>query len=118
VWWAQGCPGSDLDTHIEDLRAQGWSDDAIALERQEATRLAEPGKVWPECWETAHVFLSCEWTFVPTFAGPPIRIGIAATEVESVCRMHRIPRRDRQEVHTLVRAMANAAAPVLNEKKS
>lgn len=118
MWWAQGGPGSDVETHIGELRERGWDDDAIALEYNEAARLAEPGKVWPECWTASQVFLACEWSYIPTFAGPPFRLGIANVEIDAVCRLHRIPPRDRREVAYLVRAMANAAAPVLNEKKS
>lgn len=118
MWWAQGAPGSDIDEYIDELRGKGWDEEAIALEYEAAARLAEPGKVWPEGWTAAQVFLACEWTFIPTFGGPPIRIGIANVEIESVCRLHRIPPRDRREVAWLIRAMANAAAPVLNEKKS
>lgn|GEM_PF-2720199 len=118
MWWAQDGPGSDIEQYIDELRGKGWSEEAIALEYAEATRLAEPGRIWPECKPALDVFLACEWTYIPTFGGPPIRIGIANTEIESVCCLHRIPPRDRREIAYLVRAMANAAAPVLNEKKS
>jgi hypothetical protein len=73
--------------------------------------------VWPEGWLAASVFRSCQWTLLPAFGAPPVWLGIAAAEVEAACRLHRVPAAERAEVLTLVRAMAAAAAPVLNEKK-
>lgn len=118
MWWAKGCPGTDVEDYIEDLRAQGWDEEAIALERADAARLREPGSIWPEGWVAAQVFSACSWTLLPSFAGPPRWVGIGSQEIEAVCRMHRVPVRDRQEVTMLVRMMANAAAPVLNERNT
>lgn len=118
MWWAKDGPGTGIEPHIDRLRSEGWSEDALELERAEAARLAEPGRIWPECWAAANVFLACRWELLPNFGGPPVWLGIAAAEIEAACRLHRIPPRERTEVSTLVRAMASAARPVLNEPKT
>lgn len=114
MWWARGGPGSNIDEIVADLRSQGWSEDAIALEREEAARLAEPGFIWPENWPAAQVFERCQWT-VQTGMHKPWYSGIACTEIESACRMMQIPAADVSRVLASVRYMASIAAPVLNE---
>lgn len=115
-WWARGGPGSDIDEVVSDLREKGWSEEAIALEIEEAAQLAEPGLVWPENWPAAQVFERCEWT-VHVGMSKPYYQGISPSEIESVCRLMRIPVADWTYVLDSVRLMANAAAPILNEDR-
>ncbi|MBN8885903.1 MAG: DUF1799 domain-containing protein [Rudaea sp.] len=99
---------------MSDLREKGYSEEAIALEIEEAAQLAEPGLVWPENWPAAQVFERCEWT-VHIGMSKPYFQDISSREIESVCRLMRIPVADRAFVLDSVRLMANAAAPILNE---
>ena len=116
MWWARGGPGSDIGEIVADLRAQGWTEDAIALEVEEAARLAEPGFIRPENWAAAQVFERCQWT-VHVGLHKPFYAGIAAAELEAVCGLMNIPPEDRPSTLDSVRVMAHAAAPVLNEDR-
>lgn len=116
MWWAQGCPGSDVEKYIDELRAQGWGEEELALERKEAERLAEPGCILSECSTIAAAFLTSRWDLLPVFGAPPVWLGISAREIESACRLHRIPARERAEAALLIRTMAAAAAPILNDR--
>ncbi|KAB2901283.1 MAG: hypothetical protein F9K31_02540 [Dokdonella sp.] len=84
----------------------------------EAQRLAEPGLVWPQCWIAAQVFELCQWIVLPRFGATPLYQGIGTQEIEAACRVLGVPRADRAETVAWVRMMANAAAPVLNERKT
>jgi hypothetical protein len=115
VWWARGCPGSDIEAHAEDLRNQNWTEDAIAMEREEAARLAEPGLIWPENWTAVCVFSGCRWEKSQGLKKVYFD-GITAMEIFSVCQLQQIPNEEWPDVLERVRVMEYAAQPVLNEE--
>ncbi len=117
MWWAQGCPGSDIAEIAEHLREQGWGETEIALEVAEAERLAEPGRVWCDNWWTAQVFLRCQWTLIATGLSRPEHQGIASAEIHANCALLRIPPAEWPHIASGVRLMASAARDVLNERK-
>src|SRR5690606_15569086 len=45
VWWAKGGPGSDLEEHLAHLRDEGYSDEALAVERKECEAQREDGRI-------------------------------------------------------------------------
>lgn len=107
---------TDVAAHLDELREQGWGEEELAIELAEIRRQWEPGRIWPENWTTASVFLECQWTIVAGFGGAFYQ-GIATSEIESACRMLAVAKDERKQVLTDVRLMAKAAAAVLNEKK-
>ncbi|MEO5626922.1 MAG: DUF1799 domain-containing protein [Dokdonella sp.] len=116
IWWAQGQPGSGFESDLDELRDQGWDEEAIDVERAEAARLREPSLIWPKNWTIAHVFECCQWTVHIGMAGG-FWMGISGQEIDSVCRLQKVPRDEWHEVLLGVRLMASKAAPVMNEKK-
>lgn len=74
-------------------------------------------RVFPENMETVKAYGRCQWEIeVAGMSGTIIYKGIAAQEIESACRLLRIPPGRWEEVSQGVRVMANAAGPVLNRK--
>jgi hypothetical protein len=100
---------------VEELRAQGWDQEAIDIEYAEAKRLAEPSLIWPENWTTALVFLACKWSRRDGLEKVHFD-GIPAQEIMAVMFAHRVPRKDWPEVFNGVRLMELAALPVLNSE--
>jgi hypothetical protein len=100
---------------VQELRAQGWSEEAIELERTEAARLAEPGLVWAENWTIGQVFLACRWI---KLMGREKYIwdDISTQEIVASLLLHRIPRAQWPDHFTGMRIMAMAARPVLNSE--
>lgn len=107
----------DEAEHLAELREQGWGEDELAIEREELERLRAPARVWPDNWTIVNVFLNCQWTLLVGMDGGHYQ-GISSTEVESVCRLLRVPRAERETVLRGVRLMAGAAAAILNERTS
>lgn len=114
VWWAAGCPGADIEEGVQELRAQGWDEDAIEIERAEAAELAEPGLVWPENETIAKVFIACRWTKVMGLE-KLIYDDISTQEIVSALVLYRIPRAQWIDHFEGVRLMAAASRPVYNE---
>lgn len=98
------------------MRDQGWSDEAIAIERDEAERLAEAGLIWPENWQIVQVFVTCHWSRTVGFERTTFD-GISGQEIIASMLAHRVPRAQWTEVFVGVRVMAGAAKPVLNERR-
>lgn len=100
---------------MEELRAQGWDEQALADERKEGQRLAEPGLVWDENWLTAQVFIACQWTRLMGLQQVIVE-GISTQEIIAALLLHRVPRTQWSEIHAGVRLMVHAALPELNAK--
>lgn len=119
-WWAEGCPGIDIDeSHYQTLRDQGWSEDALATERAEVELLREPRLVWPSNWAAAVVFLRCSWERQVLSGMTKVALvyqGITTQEVFYACRMRRVPSKDWDEVLCGVRVMVDTALPLLNAR--
>jgi hypothetical protein len=100
---------------VEELRAQGWSEEAIELERAEAAYLAEPGLLWAENWTIGQVFLACRWIKLMGL-NKYIWDDISTQEIVASLLLHRIPRNQWTEHFTGVRIMVIAALPELNKE--
>lgn len=98
------------------MRDQGWGEAELEIERDEIRRALEPGRIWPENWQVAQVFLACRWILVLGFGGAYWQ-GISAQEIDAACRLRCVPRAKWPEVLDGVRIMESAAQPILNEKK-
>jgi len=115
AWWAAGCPGLDVEESVQQLRAEGWPEDAIEAEYAEAARLVEAREVWPENWIASQVFLSCQWTRLMGFE-KTLYEGISTQEIVAAMLLHRVPRKDWPDTAHSVRVMIKAARPVLNSE--
>jgi len=107
-----------MEKHLSELRSQGWDDQALAIERAECESVAAAGVIWPENWTIARAFRDCEWTLAGVGVGPVVHAGIAGAEIESICRLQHVPRREWPDVLLGIRLMTAAARPILNAKKT
>lgn len=117
MWWAKGCPGSDLEQHLATLRDEGYCDEALEIERKEGEALRADGYVALDDWKVVTVFSACSWSYAPHGLAGRAPIGITAPEVLAVCQLLRIPAREWNEVFMGVRWMVNAALPLMQPKE-
>ncbi len=75
---------------------------------------AAPFEVWPENWPTIEVFLELStcWLWVTPGMEDPVRVGIAATEIESSLRLLGVKKAKRCSMFRDLRAMERAALKV------
>lgn len=66
-------------------------------------------------WRAVQVFCDCQWTAVAGVNGVAY-LGIAAAEIESACRLQRVPVHERPRVLlSITRIMVPAARPHMNK---
>lgn len=98
------------------MRNQGWDEEAIEEERAAAAELSEPGLIWKENWPAIVVFTRCEWTKLVGMGGL-VWSGIAASEIEAVLKLTKVPRDQWTLILDGVRLMVKAALPHINAKQ-
>jgi len=100
------------------MRAAGAPSDIIeAATAATASPSSAEFEVWPENWQTLEIFLdlsSC-WTWLSAGLITPIRIGIAATEIEATLRLHGLRGKRRRNRYQEIRLMEAAALEVLRK---
>ncbi len=89
--------------------------DRVATEDDGQDSYAEL-EVLEENWDTVQVFQLCQQTWCVSMAGA-IAIGFCAREVESACRVARIPARKLTATAIDVREMGRVAAEALNSRQ-
>ncbi len=87
-------------------------EEAAALCEEEADESANVVWVWKQNWNSVRVFVNCSWTRVAT-AEKLIPTGIAAAEIEAVCRLMQIPPRKWPQIIADCRCMQGVALPEL-----
>lgn len=75
-------------------------------------------EVWPENWRTLVVFFRCTHSLQLVIGpGGGHYCGNRPESLETVMRMSRVPRAEREEMLDHLQMMEAAALPVLNEKR-
>jgi len=94
------------------MRAFGAATDD--LEAADARRDDHDFEVWEENWPVVLLFLSLgrQWRWLPLAMGPPIRLGLDYTAVESVFRLTGVRKKERAETFAALQLMESAVIEV------
>ena len=85
-----------------------------ALETARARRDDGVFEVWEENWPIVRLFLSLgrQWRWLPCAMGPPIRLGLDYTAVESVFRLSGVKKKKHAETFAALQSMEDAVMEV------